>query len=129
MSKKIYSGAVIKGLGNGKSKAFATVNLSPTILPAQLKQGVYAAWVFAAGQKYQGALFFGPRKILSEEKNVLEIHILDFSADLYGQEIEFSLEDFIRPVRDFSSFADLKAQIALDIQAVKQALPLLSPSH
>jgi FAD synthase len=41
---------------------------------------------------------------------------------LYGQTVSFSIENFIREVRPFTSFTDLKAQIAADITAVKQCL-------
>ena len=121
MSKK-YQGIVIKGLGNGKTKAFATVNLEPNILAKDLDKGVYASWVFVNDKKYRGALYFGPRKIISETKDVLEIHILDFQDDIYGQEISFSLEKFIIGVKDFSTFEELKKQIASDIQEVTAAL-------
>lgn len=122
MSKKLYYGKVIKGLGNGKSRAFATVNLDPKILPKDLAEGVYAALVFIGGQEYKGALFFGPRKILQQEYDVLEIHLLDFNALIYDQEICFSIEKFIRGVQDFDSFEQLKKQISLDIELVTKAL-------
>lgn len=118
------NGLVIKGLGNGKSQAFATVNLDPQLWPQNLGKGVYAAWVFVEGQKYQGALYFGPRKVLQEEQDVLEIHLLDFAKDIYNQEISFSIEKFIRGVQDFSSFGEMKKQIAQDILAVQEALKL-----
>ncbi len=115
-------GKVIKGLGNGSTQAFATINLDPAIWPAKLERGIYAAWVFVGGQRYLGALFFGPRVVIDEETDVLEIHLLDFTGNIYGQEIAFSVEDYIRPVRPFTSFADLKQQIAADIAEVRQRL-------
>ncbi len=122
MLDKVYQGQVLHGLGNGKSKAFATVNLDPAILEMGLPQGVYAAWVVFANKKYKGALFYGPRKVLHEDAIVLEIYLLDFSQEIYGQTISFQLEKFIRPVKNFTSFASLKQQIALDIQAVTTCL-------
>ena len=122
MSKKLYFAKVIEGLGNGKVRAYATVNLDPKILPNDLAKGVYSAWVFVSGQKYKGALFFGPRKILQQEYDVLEIHLLDFDSEIYNQKISFSVEKFIRGVEDFTSFIDLKKRIALDIKLVSKAL-------
>jgi riboflavin kinase/FMN adenylyltransferase len=119
---KAINGVVIRGLGNGKSQAFATVNLDPQLWPTNFAKGVYAAWVLVAGKKYKGALFFGPRKVLQEEQDVLEIHLLDFREDIYEQEISFSIEKFIRGVEDFSSFEDLKNRIASDISAVEKSL-------
>jgi len=117
-----YSGVVIAGLGNGQRRAYPTVNLDAQILPADFLAGVYAAWVFIDGKKYKGALFFGPRKILQEEHNVLEIYILDFDREIYQQEISFEVANFIREVRDFASFTDLKEQIALDIKQILAVL-------
>ena len=68
----LYKGKVIRGLGNGKSKAFATINLDPNLWPKNLDKGVYASFVFIADQKYMGALYFGPRKVLQQEEDVLD---------------------------------------------------------
>lgn len=119
---KIIKGRVIKGLGNGKSQAFATINLDSDLWPQEMPRGIYAAWVFVDDQKYKGALFFGQREIINETTDVLEIHLLDFDGDLYGKEVGFSIENFIREVRPFSSFSDLKNQISADIAAVRQHL-------
>ncbi len=118
----LISGKVIRGLGNGKSQSFATVNLAPQLWPKNLAKGVYAAWVLVAGKKYKGALYFGPRKVLQEEQDVLEIHLLNFAEDIYEQKIGFSIEKFIRCVQDFSSFAEMKKQIAQDILEIEKSI-------
>ncbi len=113
---------MIKGLGNGKSRAFATINLDPALWPAGQARGVYAALVKVGQQQYLGALFFGPRAVLAEETDVLEVHLLDCSGDLYGQTVDIELKEFIRGVKHFTSFAELKQQIAADISAVRRCL-------
>ena len=52
----------------------------------------------------------------------MEIYILDFSADIYGEEISFYLEQYIREVMDFIDFSSLKNQITLDIEKIKEVL-------
>lgn len=121
-AKNLCKGLVIKGLGNGQSRAYATVNFAPEIFPTHLPRGIYAAWVLLGEQRYRGALFFGPRKVIAEEQDVLEIHILDFQDDLYHKEVLFDIQDFIREVLPFASFADLKKQITADIQAIESCL-------
>lgn len=121
-AKNLCKGFVIKGLGNGQSRAYATVNFSPDIFPQNLPRGIYAAWVLLGEQRYRGALFFGPRKVIKEEQDVLEIHILDFQDDLYHKEVLFDIQNFIREVLPFASFADLKKQITADIQAIESCL-------
>ena len=121
-AKNLCKGLVIKGLGNGQSRAYATVNFAPEIFPTHLPRGIYATWVLLGDQRYRGALFFGPRKVIAEEQDVLEIHILDFQDDLYHKEVLFDIQDFIREVLPFASFADLKKQITADIQAIESCL-------
>lgn len=121
-AKQIAKGTVIKGLGNGQSRAYATVNFDPKIFPTNMSRGIYAAWVLIGEKLYRGALFFGPRKVIEEEQDVLEIHILDFQDDLYHKEVLFDIQDFIREVMPFDSFADLKKQITVDIQAIRSCL-------
>jgi riboflavin kinase / FMN adenylyltransferase len=116
------TGQVIKGSGYGKSQAFATINLDPKLWPSNKARGIYAAWVYVGEQRYKGALFFGPRVVIDEETDVLEIHLLDYSGDLYGQKVSLSIEDYIREVRPFANFADLKSQIAADITVVRACL-------
>jgi len=52
----------------------------------------------------------------------LETHLFDFDADLYDQELGVALLDFIRPEQKFDGLDALKAQIARDSQAARDAL-------
>jgi riboflavin kinase/FMN adenylyltransferase len=117
-----YRAQVLRGDQTGQQINFPTINLDPLTLPANLKRGVYASRVWLTNQAYQGALYFGPRVVKDEEHDVLEIYILDFTGELYDQQIEFSLEKFIREVRDFANLEDLRLQISKDTQEVKEAL-------
>lgn len=117
-----YKSKVFHGSKDGSNKAYPTVNLDPLVLPADFKKGVYASWVKVGGQQYPGAAYFGPRLVKNEQHDVLEIYLLDFSAQVYGQEVEFSLIKFIRGVMDFTDFSLLKAQINKDISDVKRIL-------
>lgn len=116
----LYTGTVLEGDKLGRTIGFPTINLDPNILDNSLQTGVYAATVVVAGIPYQGALYFGPRLIKGEQKNVLEIFILDFSQAIYGQPVQFSLHSFIRPPLDFASFAELQAQLQKDKESVVQ---------
>lgn len=117
-----YQAVVGRGDQTGRQAGYPTINLAATILPATTSKGVYASQVKLGDQLYAGALYFGPRLVKDEEHDVLEIYLLDFTGELYDQQLEFKLNKFIRPPQDFSDLAALKAQISLDVTAVKEAL-------
>jgi riboflavin kinase/FMN adenylyltransferase len=50
----------------------------------------------------------------------VEAHLLDFTGDLYGQELEIEIGEKLRDERKFGSLEELKAQIARDIAGAKR---------
>lgn len=119
--KKWRSGEVQHGDQTGRTLGFPTANFAPTLARDIKKDGVYAATVIYDGKSYLGALYLGPRITLHETRRVLEIHLLDFTGNLYGQTLSFSIGKFIRPPRDFSSQEALQRQLADDVAAVRAA--------
>jgi len=141
----IMLGEVISGRGRGEQLGFPTANLRPAdqLLPAD---GVYAGWVtLAAGAAgaagrgsrrkagggtkaadgiYQGAINVGMRPTFHETERVVEVHLLDYpgSGALYGQALEVVFVARIREERAFTSAAELKAQIAQDVDAIRSKL-------
>lgn len=124
--KKWFTCRVIHGSSMGAAFGFPTLNLvHPGILSGQ-KEGVYAARVKIKDKIYQGALFYGPRVMLGETQSVLEIFVFDFAENIYGESVSFQLGPYIREVRNFPNFNELKIQIQKDCQKAKQ---LLYPSN
>lgn len=121
-SKEIYSSVVFNGHKVGRTIDFPTINLDVTVIPQQIKHGVYASWVTIGTKTYKGALYFGPRLVFAETVNVLEIYILNFNQEIYGQEVSFTIEDFVRPPMDFASLDGLKQQLKEDISRVDALL-------
>lgn len=103
----------------GREIGFPTLNLDPLILPKNTKQGVYATTLLIHDHEYKGALYFGPRLVLQETKNVLEIFVLDFDKEIYGEIIQFVLGAFIRPVENFSSLGAMTKQLKKDIAQIR----------
>lgn len=120
--KKWYRSKVQHGSKDGSKLSYPTVNLDVNVLPETLRKGVYASWVKVGEKTYPAAAHFGPRLVKKETKDILEIYILDFSADIYGEEVSFSLEKHIRDAMNFSDFSSLKNQIKLDIEKVEEIL-------
>ncbi len=115
-----YRSQVLHGSKDGGKNAYPTINLDPKVLPVNFKPGVYASKVRIGDKLYLGAAYFGPRLVKQEQHNVLEIYILDFAEVIYGQVVEFSFEEYVRGVIDFTDFSELKAQISSDITQIKK---------
>ena len=115
------TGMVSHGEQRGRLLGFPTANLTEVeqLLPPR---GVYAARARVAGNltKYRAVMNLGKRPTFtSNGVDSLEVHLVDFEADLYGQRLWVS--DFV-PLRSEQSFADadaLKAQIARDVEKAR----------
>lgn len=117
-----YESKVFAGNKQGRTIGFPTLNLDPSILPGNQKEGVYAALVKHNKNIYKGALFLGPRIMRNETKKVLEIYVFDFSKEIYDESMSFQILDYIREVRNFASPDELKQQIKKDIVAIEACL-------
>lgn len=117
------SSPILHGDKQGRKISYPTINLDATTWPSDQKPGVYAVEVRIGDppSNFQGALYYGPRTIQGETHNVLEIFLLNFSQEVYGQTASFSLHKFIRPVLHFNSFEEMKPQIAKDVADVKKS--------
>lgn len=117
-----FNGRVLKGDQTGRTIGFPTINLDPSIIEGtidKLEKGVYAARVKMHDIIYKGALYYGPRVVKNETHNVLEIHVLDFDKEVYGETIMFEIVHFVRPVMDFNSLERLQEQIKSDITTIR----------
>jgi riboflavin kinase/FMN adenylyltransferase len=114
------AGTVTRGDQLGHQLGFPTANLdvSGLVLPPN---GVYAAHVLARGRSHRAVLNLGLRPTLASPSAQLrvEVHLLDFSGDLYGQDLEISFVQKLRDEQKFPSLESLKAQIARDVAAAR----------
>src|SRR5262249_12583218 len=112
-------GKVIRGASRGKGLGFPTANLErvPTMIPAR---GVYATRVTIGAKKFLGATNVGIRPTIDPTATeVVETHLLDFSGDLVGFEIEIEWLTRLRDEKKFSSAEELSKQIQNDLTAVR----------
>jgi riboflavin kinase/FMN adenylyltransferase len=118
MLGRAYSlvGPVIRGDGVGHQIGFPTANLDATGL-ALPPHGVYAVHADVGGKTYRAVLNIGLRPTLQNPHPQLQVeaHLIDFTGELYGQELELTFVDKLRPEAKFPSLAELRAQIARDI--------------
>ena len=88
--------------------------------------GVYAVKIDYNNDTYDGIANFGVRPTFDKTKSqpILEVHLFNFSDNLYGKEIIISFVDFIRKEKKFNGLESLKSQIQLDIDTAKDLLSL-----
>jgi riboflavin kinase / FMN adenylyltransferase len=113
------SSRVIRGEQLGRQLGFPTANLDPAGL-AVPPNGVYAALAFVKGNAYRAALNIGFRPTIASKLQAvhIEAHLLDFSDNLYDEELEVQIVEKLRDERKFSSRIELQEQISHDISAV-----------
>ncbi|MBX5490968.1 MAG: bifunctional riboflavin kinase/FAD synthetase [Chloroflexi bacterium] len=120
-------GEVVGGARRGRQLGFPTANLVPPagrLVPAP---GVYAGWARVPTGAWPAVANLGSRPTFGEEQPLLEVHLLDYAGDLYGQSLAFDFLDRVRPVQRFASVEALRAQIARDIDAARALLHTPAP--
>ncbi|HJY52611.1 MAG TPA: bifunctional riboflavin kinase/FAD synthetase [Candidatus Udaeobacter sp.] len=114
-------GTVVRGDDLGKKIGFPTANLS-----AHSEQfppnGVYFAEATLDGKRCPGVVNLGYRPTVSSGKSgrVLEIHLLDFEAGIYGKDLEVRFLCYLRPEKKFESVDALVRQIERDVQKARK---------
>jgi riboflavin kinase / FMN adenylyltransferase len=115
-------GDVVKGRQLGRTLGFPTANLNTHVelLP---EPAVYAVRATVAGSSYRGVANLGTRPTVdAEDAIVLEVHLFDFSGDLYGKQMEVEFVHHLRSQKKFESIDALKQQIASDAALARSLL-------
>jgi riboflavin kinase/FMN adenylyltransferase len=114
-------GVVVKGDGRGRSIGFPTANVDThgELLPAS---GVYAVRVRTGDRWHGGAANIGTKPTFGGSAVTVEVHLLDWSGDLYGQEVRVEFLERLRAERRFASVSELTAQIKRDVEEARVVL-------
>ena len=112
-------GQVVPGAQRGRTIGFPTANLErvETIIPGD---GVYAVRArLPNGEVRAGAANIGPNPTFAEQLRKIEVHLLDFTGDLYSQVVSIDFVERLRDTRPFPSVADLVSQLRQDVAQVR----------
>jgi riboflavin kinase/FMN adenylyltransferase len=122
-------GTVVQGQQLGRTIGFPTANIQlpkEKFIPCH---GVYAVRVFHLSEtpdtpstESLGVMNIGNRPTVNGAYSSVEVHLFDWSGDLYGKELAVQLVKFLRPEQKFPSLEALKMQIQLDCVAAKEVL-------
>lgn len=110
-------GTVVTGQQLGRTIGFPTANLQ--LPPAKFlpRYGVYLVDVLVDKTVVKGVMNLGCRPTVAGATPTIEVHLLNWSGDLYGQNLQVNLLRFLRPEQKFPNLEALKQQIAKDCQA------------
>ena len=119
-------GKVIWGTGRGKKLGCPTANLE---IPNGLypRTGVYAVEAIVGNRTYPGVANVGYNPTFGENPLSVEVHILDFKRDIYGEEIQLIFFDRIRKEETFEGPDSLVQQMKKDIDVARKILLRRSP--
>lgn len=126
---RLYSieGIVTRGEGIGRTIGFPTANIALTdnrkMLP---RNGAYAVNVVFEGdvparKHSRGMLYIGSRPTLEGlgQEQRIEVNILDFNEEIYGQRLRLEFLAFIREEQRFDSLEELRQQLEQDLEIIK----------
>jgi len=113
------TGRVVTGSRRGATLGFATANLADlsTVIPGL---GVYAGRTEIDGRTHPAAIHIGPNPTFGEGSLKVEVHVLDFTGNLYDRTLNVDLVRRLRDVRRFDSVDDLRNQLAQDVAAARE---------
>jgi riboflavin kinase / FMN adenylyltransferase len=120
-------GIVRAGARRGRRIGFPTANLASVLglIPAP---GVYSAIArFDDDRSFSAACNIGANPTFDEHAAKIEVHLLNFSEDVYGQAMEVEFVDRIREVKMFKGPDDLVAQINADVERARTDVEALPP--
>jgi riboflavin kinase/FMN adenylyltransferase len=115
-------GKVIWGADRGKRLGFPTANLE-ILNGLYPKTGVYAVEVIMGTKTYSGVADVGYNPTFGQNPLSVEVHIMDFSQDIYGEEIQLVFFKRIRDEKAFQNHDSLVRQIKKDVDEARKILP------
>jgi riboflavin kinase/FMN adenylyltransferase len=116
------AGRVVAGKGRGaKVLGVPTANLvtENDLLPSC---GIYAVWGIRDGKRLPGVANIGTCPTFGNQELTLEVHLLDFTGDLYGETLQVEFVVRLRDEQRFPSIEELAAQIRADMDKARGVL-------
>lgn len=114
------SGKVIDGKKLGRTIGYPTANIEVDELKLLPKKGAYIVEVFVKNKFYKGMLSIGTNPTVNGDKLTVEVYILDFNEDIYGEEITVKFRDFLHEEIKFESLEKLIERLDEDKRLTKE---------
>jgi riboflavin kinase/FMN adenylyltransferase len=121
-SRYRVSGPVVDGDKRGRDIGYPTANLRPIIRKVTPGDGVYATLTTIDDTTYMSATNVGTRPTFGGGERLIEAHLLDYTGDIYGEEIAVEFVERLRPELEFKSVAELLEHIEDDVRRSREIL-------
>jgi riboflavin kinase/FMN adenylyltransferase len=116
-------GPVVHGDKRGRTLGYPTANLVPDPKLVVPDHGIYACRARVAGETRIAAVNVGVRPTFTTGRGLLvEAYLLDFDADIYGEELRLEFLERLRGERRFDSVETLVEQMDRDVQRTRQVV-------
>ncbi len=115
-------GVVVHGAKMGRQLGFPTANIIPTqnfVIPAD---GVYATYATVNGVRHMAATSIGVRPTFGLSQRLIEAHLLDFSDDIYDENLRLEFVSRLRGQETFDGIEALITQMNLDVSNARSVL-------
>lgn len=116
-----FRGPVVHGIGRGRQLGFPTANIAAPagnkLLP---RDGIYAVRASLRTEIRDGLLHLGPRPTFAGSPPSIELYLLDFDREIYGEPVLVEFLTRLRDVRPFASAEDLVAQMRRDERTARR---------
>ena len=115
-------GVVVEGDKRGHALGFPTANVLPGAVALVPGRGVYAGHVRVGEERYGACTNVGVAPTFERRESRVEAYLLDYDGDLYGEVIDVTFEERLRPEKQFSGVYELKEQIARDVAEARRVV-------
>ncbi len=110
------SGVVERGRKVGHELGFPTANIILSREIFNLKDGVYAGYTVIDGKRYKAVINYGARPTFNLDEKLVEVHIIGFDGDLYGEDLRVYFKKRIRDVKKFRSVKALIKELKKNVK-------------
>lgn len=114
------SGKVVHGKKIGRTIGYPTANIEVDPIKLLPKKGAYIVDAFVKNQHYKGMLSIGTNPTVEGKAISVEVYLLDFDEDIYGQEISVNFREFLHKEIKFNGLEELMVRLDEDRDLTKK---------
>ena len=113
-------GVVVEGDRRGRALGFPTANVLPDAAALVPGRGVYAGHARVGEERYAACTNVGVAPTFERRESRVEAYLLGYEGDLYGEVVDVTFEELLRPEKRFSDVDELREQIARDVAEARR---------
>jgi riboflavin kinase/FMN adenylyltransferase len=118
----VLHGRIVHGDQRGKGLGFPTANLTFSRGQALPEDGVYVTKAYLGKEPYASVTNIGKRPTFGENRRTVEVYLIGFNGEIYGENLRIELVERLRDEKRFSSPEELTAQIGQDVERATSML-------